>query len=105
MKLNNVYEDLWNVGTLLQTDEALSVLQADYQPWPKVKEETEESRNFYNVHDREKQATPQYPTLTITYTFVCRQIYFQTGLCMQTDLARLREYETREDLESYVVVL
>ena len=60
MELNNVYEDLWNVGTLLQTDAALSVLQDDYRPWPKVKEETKESRNFYKVHDRDKQAAPPY---------------------------------------------
>ena len=110
MKLNNVYEDLWNVGTLLQTDEALSVLQADYQPWPKVKEETEESRNFYKVHDRDKQAASPYlyPQLTfhITYTFALTYLCFQTRLCVQTDLARLREYyETRETLENYVVVL
>jgi hypothetical protein len=53
MELNDVYEDLWNVGTLLMTD---SVLDPEYRPWPKVKEETEESKYFYEVHDRDKQA-------------------------------------------------
>ncbi len=31
MELNNVYEDLWNVGTLLMTDNALSVLDPEYR--------------------------------------------------------------------------
>jgi hypothetical protein len=58
-----VYEDLWNVDTFLMTGDALSILQPDYRPWPEVKEETEESKNnFYKVHDRDKQAIPQYLT-------------------------------------------
>ncbi len=41
----------------------------------------------------------------MTYTHTLTYICFQTQLCIQTVVARLREYETREDLESYVVVL
>ncbi len=55
MELNDVYEHLWNVGTLLMTDDGLSVLDSEYRPWPKVKEGTEESKHFYEVHDRDKQ--------------------------------------------------
>jgi hypothetical protein len=76
MDLNNVYEDLWNVGTLLQTDEALSMFQDDYRPWPKVKEETEESRNFYKIHDRDKQVTTLSLTCNLQYTFTPRYLCF-----------------------------
>ena len=55
MELNDVYEELWNVGVLLMSDEALSILDEDYRPWPIVKEGTEESRHFYTVHERDKQ--------------------------------------------------
>jgi hypothetical protein len=58
MELNDVYEEVWNVGVLLMSDEALSILDDDYRPWPKVKEGTEESRHFYTVHDRDKQVIP-----------------------------------------------
>ena len=57
MELNEVYEDVWNVGSLLQSDDALSILQPDYRPWPKVKDGTDASRDFYNVHDRDKKLT------------------------------------------------
>ena len=78
MELNDIYEELWNVGTLLQNDgEVLSIMEDDFRPWPKVKEDTEKSRKFYEVHERAKQ----------------------------TDMALLRKYKSRADLQSYVVVL
>ena len=78
MELNDIYEELWNVGTLLQNHgEVLSIMEDDFRPWPKVKEDTEKSRLFYEVHDRAKQ----------------------------TDMALLRKYKSRADLQSYVVVL
>ena len=78
MELNDIYEDLWNVGTLLQNEtDVLSIIEDDFRPWAKVKADTEQSRAFYDVHDRAKQA----------------------------DLALLRNYESRADLDSYVVVL
>ena len=76
MELNNVYEDLWNVGTLLQTAEALYLFQDNYRPWPKVKEETEESRNFYRVHDRDKQVTTLGLTCNLRYTCTRRNLCF-----------------------------
>ncbi len=32
MELNEVYEEVWNVGTLLMSDDALSILDLDYRP-------------------------------------------------------------------------
>ncbi len=43
------------MGSLLQSEDALSVLAADWRPWRKVKEGTEESQSFYKVHDRHKE--------------------------------------------------
>jgi hypothetical protein len=54
MEINDVYENVWNVGTLLQSDDALSVLEPNFRPWPKVKETSEASQAFYQVHDRSK---------------------------------------------------
>ena len=59
LESNDVYEEVWNVGVLLRSEEALSILDLDYRPWPKIKEGTEESINFYKVHDRNKQVLPQ----------------------------------------------
>ena len=58
MDLNDVYECVWNVGSLIMSEDALSILAADYRPWPKVKDGTEISRAFYKVHDRNKQVAP-----------------------------------------------
>jgi hypothetical protein len=55
MEINELYEAVWNVGVDLQSDEALSILDLDYRPWPKMKEGTEASIEFYRVHDRNKQ--------------------------------------------------
>lgn len=78
MELNDIYDALWNVGTLLQNDaDALSILEDGFRPWPKVKEGTETSRAFYAIHDRDKAR----------------------------DLGLLREYEGREDVEAYIEVL
>jgi hypothetical protein len=73
MELNDLYEEVWNVGALLQTDNSLSIMEHGFRPWPRVKEGTEESWDFYDIHDRNKAA----------------------------DLVVLRKYEDQEDLESY----
>jgi hypothetical protein len=77
MDLNDLYEEVWNVGALLMTDDSLSILEDGFRPWPRVKEGTEASWDFYDIHDRNKAA----------------------------DLLILRKYETREDIASYTVIL
>jgi hypothetical protein len=54
MVINELYEHVWNVGVLLQSDDALSILELDYRPWPKIKEDTQASIEFYRIHDRNK---------------------------------------------------
>ena len=39
LELNKLYEKLWTVGTTLQGPEPLTVLDPDFRPWPKVKQE------------------------------------------------------------------
>jgi hypothetical protein len=36
MELNDIYEHVWNVGLLLQTNQCMSILDQDFRPWPKV---------------------------------------------------------------------
>jgi hypothetical protein len=58
IELNEVYEEVWNVGSLLMSDDALSILQPEYRPWPKFKDGTDAFRDFYEVHDRDKEVIP-----------------------------------------------
>ena len=36
MELNDIYEHVWNLGVLLQTNQCLSILQPGFRAWPKV---------------------------------------------------------------------
>jgi hypothetical protein len=36
MELNDIYEHVWNLGVLLQTNESLSILEPEFRAWPKV---------------------------------------------------------------------
>ncbi len=59
--LRQIYESVWNVGTLLRSDGVLDeILDVNYRPWPKVKEGTTISEDFYAVHDRNKEVTQDY---------------------------------------------
>ena len=77
LELNDLYDFLWNLGELLQTDDCLSVLQPVYRPWPKIREAEELSIQFYMILDRTREE----------------------------DLSELRQYEGREDLDVYEPVL
>ncbi len=77
MDLNDLYEEVWNVGELLQTDDWPTIMDEGFRPWPRVKKGTEESWDFYDIHDRNKAA----------------------------DLLVLRKYRDREDIDNYTVVL
>jgi hypothetical protein len=48
-------KDVWNVGLLLQSEDALSVFHEEWRPWTKVTEDTAESQEFYIFHERHKQ--------------------------------------------------
>ncbi len=74
--MNDLYECLWHVGELLQTENCLDIFDEDFRPWPKFPAENG-GEKFYAIHDRDKG----------------------------TDLRHLRAFETREDIGVYRTVL
>ena len=48
MELNDLYDHLWNMGTTLESEDALSVLETDYRPWPRVRYTEGASRHYYD---------------------------------------------------------
>ncbi len=54
LELNELYEELWNVGTLLQSERCLEILHGTYRPWPRVREDTPIGCKFYDMHDHHK---------------------------------------------------
>jgi hypothetical protein len=77
MDVNDLYEHVWNVGTLLMSEDSVDILQDGFRPWPRVKEGSEASWDFYDIHDRNKAM----------------------------DLMPLRKYQDREDIVTYTVIL
>ena len=43
MELNDIYDHLWDVGTLLTSEDSLTILEEGFRPWPKINHGTEES--------------------------------------------------------------
>jgi hypothetical protein len=56
LEINDLLDHMWNVAVLLQSDEALSILEDDYRPWPKVREGEAASQRFYHKLERNKEA-------------------------------------------------
>jgi hypothetical protein len=73
MELNELYDFLWNMGVLMQSEQAMDVLQPDYRPWPKLHEGDPVSVKFYSRLERHKLR----------------------------DIAELNAYATREDVLRY----
>ncbi len=77
MELNDLYDHLWNMGTLLQGEEALSILNAGYRPWPRVRYSKPPCRSYYEHLERNKT----------------------------DEISDLKQYETRADLDMYLPIL
>jgi len=77
MELNDIYDHLWDVATLLTSEDSLTILDEGFRPWPKIHHGSEASWDFYDIHERNKA----------------------------DDLKVLRVYEKREDVATYTVVL
>jgi hypothetical protein len=73
MELNDLYDHLWNVGVLLQSENCLEVFQEEYRPWPKLHEGDTVSTQFYARLETTKVA----------------------------DMAELHEFTTRKDVVRY----
>jgi hypothetical protein len=55
MELNELYDCLWGVGDLLDSDNCVSIFEPEYRPWPKVRPGEEYSCRFYDRIERRKQ--------------------------------------------------
>ena len=77
MELNDLYDHLWNVGVVLESEDCLNIVQDDFRPWSRVRYDEEASKNFYNVLERDKAA----------------------------ERAELRLYETKDDRAIYEPIL
>jgi hypothetical protein len=56
LELNDLYDHLWNLGTLLQSDDSLTVLDTSYRPWPRVRYNEGPSKNYYTHLEKNKTA-------------------------------------------------
>ena len=54
MELNDIYDHLWDVATLLTSEDSLTILDEGFRPWPKIHHGSEESWDFYDIHERHK---------------------------------------------------
>jgi hypothetical protein len=54
MELGDIYDHVWNLGLLLQSDRCLEVLKSGYRPWPKVRVAEPGSIHFYEVLERSR---------------------------------------------------
>jgi hypothetical protein len=55
MELNQLYDHLWNVGVLLQSEDCFAVLEPQYRPWSKLHEADVVSDKFYGRLDINKE--------------------------------------------------
>jgi hypothetical protein len=95
-----------NVDVVLQSDDALSILDLNNRPWPKLKEGTEASTEFYRVHDRNKHLPNPNPS---PYPDPDQNPKSDPNpsvhFIIKADLATLQAYESKQDLATYVAVL
>jgi hypothetical protein len=77
MALNIVYEHLYDVGALLQTDAALSIFEPGFRPWPHIYQGKGKSKRFYTALERD----------------------------LDSDMANLRAFRGRSDETKYAGML
>lgn len=56
LTLNEIYEDLYDVGLRMQTDEALCLFEPHFRPWPHLYQNNKRSRKFYTDLERNLEA-------------------------------------------------
>ena len=94
MELNDLYDHLWNTGTLLQSEDACSVLENDYRPWPRVRYTEGASRHYYVHLEKSKPAAlmelKQYENKSdvAVYTPILLEVLQLFGLAIHTSLER-----------------
>ncbi len=73
MTLNSLYEDLYDVGLVMQIDKALVLLEPNFRPWPHLYQNKKRSAKFYRHLEHNLDA----------------------------DMELLRAYKSRDDVETY----
>ena len=77
LSLNVIYEHLYDLGKLLQTDKALTILHPMFRPWPHIYQNKQRSKLFYT----------------------------RLELRLDEDMTLLRAYKDRDDLDKYEAML
>jgi hypothetical protein len=54
MELNDIYDHLWDVATLLTSADCLTILDEGFRPWPKIHHGSEKSWDLCDIHERHK---------------------------------------------------
>lgn len=54
MELNELYDYLWNMGVLMQSEAGIDIFEPEYRPWPKLHEGDAVSVRFYERLERNK---------------------------------------------------
>ena len=94
MELNALYEYLWNVGVLLQSDGCLDILNPAYRTWPKVHEGDMVSTNVYRrlkknkIEEMEELNSFTTRADVVRYTEVFKKQLGLFGLDILTSLER-----------------
>jgi hypothetical protein len=55
MELNDLYDHLWNVGVLLQSDDPESIVDDEFRPWPRVRGNEECRRPIENLPNNKSE--------------------------------------------------
>jgi hypothetical protein len=77
LTLIEIYEHLYDLGKLLQTDKTLTILDTMFRPWPHIYQNKKRSKHFYTRLERD----------------------------LEVDLNRLWAYRQRPDVDKYEAML
>jgi hypothetical protein len=77
LQINDLHDYLWDVSSLSQCEESLTIYEDGWRPWARFKGESDETLKFYEVHDRNKDR----------------------------DMAILCKFKVRSDIAEYTVIL
>jgi hypothetical protein len=94
MELNDLYDHLWNVGVLLQSEDPLSILDDEFRPRPRVRGNEAASRMFYVNLEQNKMAALaelrlfQQRTDIDVYRPIIMEVMNLFGLAIHTSLER-----------------
>jgi hypothetical protein len=93
LELNGIYDHLWAMGTLLQSDNSLDILAEDYRPWPKV----ESAAKFYarrasdaapNLGAKRRELLREFKKDNADYVIILKEVLSLFGAGIHESLQR-----------------